>query len=211
MAAVAHSVVFPPFSLDLANEQLWRGDTPIVLRRQTFAVLRYLIEHAGQVVTKQALLEALWPGIYVTDVAPMICINELRKVLGDSVKHPRFIETVHRRGYRFIAPLSTTSPAVGCQSAVRSKQTPAAPPQLASGHWPLPTPLVGRETELAQLHRWLDKAAHGERQVVFITGEPGIGKTTLVEGFLQSLESESTRQPAESTPHPGSPDPSHQP
>src|SRR5262249_32053661 len=86
-----------------------------------------------------------------------------------------------------------------------------APPQLATGHWPLPTPLVGRETELAQLHRWLDKAAHGERQVVFITGEPGIGKTTLVEGFLQSLESESTRQPAESTPHPGSPDPSHQP
>jgi len=48
---------------------------------------------------------------------------------------------------------------------------------------------VGRETELAQLHQWLDKALQGERQVVFVTGEPGIGKTTLVDAFLQSLES----------------------
>jgi DNA-binding winged helix-turn-helix (wHTH) protein len=102
MAAVEQSVIFPPFFLDLASEQLWCGDTPIVLRRQTFAVLRYLVEHGGKIVTKQALLEALWPGVYVTDVAPMICINELRKALGDDAKRPQFIETVHRRGYRFI-------------------------------------------------------------------------------------------------------------
>ena len=124
MAMVAQSVVFPPFSLDLANEQLWHGNTPIVLRRQTFAVLRYLLEHAGQVVTKQALLEALWPGIYVTDVAPMICINELRKTLGDSVKHPRFIETVHRRGYRFIASVAASAaPVSSSKFSFRNRQS----------------------------------------------------------------------------------------
>src|SRR5215475_4928917 len=122
MAVVAQSVTFPPFFLDLANEQLWRGDTPIVLRRQTFAVLRYLLEHAGQLVTKQALLEALWPGIYVTDVAPMICINELRRALSDDARHPRFIETVYRRGYRFIAPLNSAPPVSSSQYPVVSRE-----------------------------------------------------------------------------------------
>src|SRR5215471_21615431 len=138
MAVVARSVMFPPFSVDLANEQLWRGDTPLVLRRQTFAVLRYLIEHAGQVVTKQDLLEALWPGVYVTDVAPMICINELRKTLGDQVKHPRFIETVHRRGYRFL-PAFTTQPVQSSKLQVPSAETQRS--ALATQH----AVLVGRE------------------------------------------------------------------
>src|SRR5262245_22242666 len=172
MATVAHSVIFPPFSVDLANEQLWHGDTPIVLRRQTFAVLRYLIEHAGQVVTKHALLEALWPGVYVTDVAPMICINELRKTLGDKVKHPRFIESVHRRGYRFIGHVVRSQPAV-----VSRQKFEAGSSALTTQHSALGTQhavLIGRETELAQLHRWLDKALNGERQIVFVTGEPGI-------------------------------------
>jgi DNA-binding winged helix-turn-helix (wHTH) protein len=75
----AQQVSFAHFRLDLANEQLWRGNQAIPLRRQTFAVLRYLVERAGQVVSKAVLLDALWPGIYVTDMAPMICIRELRK------------------------------------------------------------------------------------------------------------------------------------
>jgi Cdc6-like AAA superfamily ATPase len=57
-------------------------------------------------------------------------------------------------------------------------------PQLTTDNWPLTTKLVGREAELAQLRRWLEKALQGERQVVFVTGEPGIGKTTVVEAFL---------------------------
>jgi DNA-binding winged helix-turn-helix (wHTH) protein/predicted ATPase len=180
MEAVEQSVFFPPFSLDLVNEQLWRGDTPIVLRRQTFAVLRYLIEHGGQIVTKQALLEALWPGVYVTDVAPMICINELRKALGDDAKRPQFIETVHRRGYRFIGKV------VSSQHSVASSPSP---PTQHSGLSTQHTVLVGREAELAQLHGWWAKALSGERQIVFVTGEPGIGKTTLVEAFLMGIGS----------------------
>jgi hypothetical protein len=124
----------------------------------------------------------------VTDMAPMICIRELRKALGDDARVPQFIETVHRRGYRFIAPL-TAKPVSSSQYPVVSRKSATRGSQRAPENWPLTTPLVGRDAELAQLHRWLDKALRGERQVVFVTGEAGIGKTTLVEAFLSRVRS----------------------
>ncbi len=176
----AQQVRFAHFCVDLANEQLWRGNQPIPLRRQTFAVLRYLVEHAEQVVSKATLLDALWPGVYVTDMAPMICIRELRKALGDDARVPQFIETVHRRGYRFIGKIVSSQ-----HSVANSPSPPTRHSALRTQH----SVLVGRDAELAQLHRWLDNALRGERQVVFVTGEPGIGKTTLIEAFLKGLES----------------------
>ena len=145
----AQQVNFAHFRLDLANEQLWRGNQPIPLRRQTFAVLRYLVEHAGQVVSKAVLLDALWPGVYVTDMAPMICIRELRKALGDDARVPQFIETAHRRGYRFIAPLTAPPVASSQYSVVSSQKSATRTPSTQHANDPT---LVGRETELAQLH-----------------------------------------------------------
>jgi len=69
--------------------------------------------------------------------------------------------------------------------SVVSKQKSTTSPQLATGNWQLTTSLVGREAELAQLHQWLEKVLNGERQIIFLTGEPGIGKTTLLEAFLK--------------------------
>jgi DNA-binding winged helix-turn-helix (wHTH) protein len=85
--------------LDLTNACLWREAQQIPLRPKTFAVLRCLLAHSGQLVTKAALLDAVWPETTVTDVALMICIRELRRALGDDPKTPQFIETIHRRGY----------------------------------------------------------------------------------------------------------------
>jgi DNA-binding winged helix-turn-helix (wHTH) protein len=119
-------VDFPPFRLDTANEQLWRmtaqGAEALRLRPKTFAVLCYLIEHEKQLVTKNQFLDTLWPGTVVTDSALKSCVRELRRVLGDTLKTPRFIETVHRRGYRFIAPLSTASPVSGFRFQVSGSQ-----------------------------------------------------------------------------------------
>src|SRR5262249_6462193 len=113
MSAERH-LLFPPFRLDPVNQRLWREGQEIPLRRKTFSVFRYLPEHADQLVTKAALLDALWPGVYVSDVVPGVCIQELRRALGDERKTPRFIATVHGRGYRFIAPVTTaTSSAQG--------------------------------------------------------------------------------------------------
>jgi DNA-binding winged helix-turn-helix (wHTH) protein/tetratricopeptide (TPR) repeat protein len=175
-----HYLCFPPFRLDLVNQQLWRNEQEIPLRQKTFAVLRYLVDHPDQLVTKEALLDAVWAGTSVSDVAPGVCIQELRRALGEERQTAQFIVTVHRRGYRFIAPLTTASPVSsskfqvsGSQSAIRNSQSAINP--------------VGREAELSQLHRWLEIALQGQRQIVFITGEPGIGKTTLVDTFLDQI------------------------
>jgi adenylate cyclase len=108
------------------------------------------------------------------------------------------------RVYRVLPSIPSTSSVASSQHSVVSSseqsqvqdpafsvQRPVAAPVLPTPYILHPTPtLVGRETELAQLHRWFERAVQGERQVVFVTGEPGIGKTTLVEAFLHSLASE---------------------
>src|SRR5262249_21976318 len=170
-----HSLHFPPFRLDLVNQQLWRDTQKIHLRRKTLAVLRYLAERPGQLVTKEELLAAVWPQTYVSDVVPMVSIRELRKALGDDAKTPRFIQTVHRQGFRFIRP-------TGVHQAGGQPYEPVLRPPPHSAVTP-----VGREGELGQLQRRLERALSGERQMVFVTGEPGIGKTTLVETFLHRL------------------------
>ena len=163
-----------PVRLDLTNACLWRGARRITLRPKTFAVLRCLLAHRGQLVTKAALLDTVWPEITVNDVALMICIRELRQALGDDPKAPRFIETLHRRGYRFIGDLPVTAhPSGSLPSAVHN-----------------PVPPVGREAELTRLHAWLATARRGVRQVGFVTGEAGLGKTTLVEAFAAELGSQ---------------------
>ena len=127
---------FDVYRLDPANARLWRGKHIVKLPPKAFGVLHYLAEHPGQLVTKAELFQAVWPQTVVTDSALTVCIKELRKVLREDPKYPQYIETVHRRGYRFIAPLRTTPPVVSRQLSVISKQKPAAPPQLATDHSP---------------------------------------------------------------------------
>ncbi len=182
-------ISFPPFRLDVANERLWRGSSLIPLRPKTFAVLRYLVEHPNRLVTKEELLGAVWRGTYVSEAVPRIYVQELREVLEDSAALPRFIETVRGRGYRFIVAV-TAAPVPSSKFQVPSEHAKETGPQLGTVNVERGTPLIGREAELAQLHSWLDKARNGERQFVFVTGEPGIGKTSLVETFLVRLANE---------------------
>jgi DNA-binding winged helix-turn-helix (wHTH) protein len=85
---VRDAFFFPPFRLEVANKRLWRGAEAIPLRRKTFAVLHCLVEHAGQLVTKDQLLETVWAGTYVSDTMPALCIRELRQALGDGLRRP---------------------------------------------------------------------------------------------------------------------------
>ncbi|HEV8717306.1 MAG TPA: winged helix-turn-helix domain-containing protein [Candidatus Binatia bacterium] len=108
MSAAGVHLYFPPFHLDLANEQLWRGKQPLPLRPKPFALLRYLVEHAGQLVTQEELRKAVWPKTYVSEGLLSTYIRDLRTVLGDDPAAPRFIETVVRRGYRFIGTVASS-------------------------------------------------------------------------------------------------------
>jgi len=184
-----HSLSFGPYRFEPERGQVWRGTQEVKLIPKVLAVLRALIMHPGQVVTREELFQVVWPETVVSEATLTSCIQELRQALHDHARHPRYIETAHRRGYRFL-PAVTPSPVISNRLSVISKKPGRrADSQPATGNWQLSTPLVGRETELTQLHDWLAKALAGERQVVFVTGEPGIGKTTLVDTFLQSLAS----------------------
>ena len=92
---------FGPFRLEAAK-QLWRGNQLIHLRRQSLALLRYLAERPGQLITKEELLSQLWPRIYVSPTVVRVCVREIRSALGDDAKQPQFIETLGVLGYRFI-------------------------------------------------------------------------------------------------------------
>src|SRR5262245_3198242 len=109
---------FGPFRLDLANACLWHAAQLVPLRPKTFEVLVYLVTHAGQLVTKEALFDAVWPETAVGDGVLKTSMTELRKVLGETAKAPQWIATVHRRGYRFVAPVTL----------LESAPAPAVPP-----------------------------------------------------------------------------------
>ncbi len=162
---------FASFRLDTAEQCLWRGSERIVLQPRPFAVLRYLVENPGRLITHDELLDALWPETFVQPQVLRTYMLELRKTLGDDAGEPRFIETMPKRGYRFVAEVreATAARRAGGSSA-------RAPLETAAG-------IVGREKELERLHAELDLQAGGQRRVVLVCGEAGIGKTALVDAF----------------------------
>jgi predicted ATPase len=128
-------------------------------------VLHYLATNPGRVIAREELVKSVWRHSHVSAGVLRGYIRDLRDVLGDDAAAPQFIETIGRRGYRFIALPSVTDAAIGDQRS----------------------PIVGREAELRQLHAWWEQASQGERQVVFVTGEAGIGKTSLLDTFLDQV------------------------
>ena len=179
--ATASVFCFADYRLDLANEQLWCGAQTVPLTTKALRVLGLLVAHAGQLVTKDALFAAVWPGAAVSEGVLSNCIGELRKALGDSAQAPRCLQTVHRRGYRFLAPVTVPAPPAAAPAVPWLTTAPALP------RAPL---LVGRDTEVATLHQHLVQALRGQRQMVLVSGEAGIGKTTVVDAFLATLAPE---------------------
>jgi DNA-binding winged helix-turn-helix (wHTH) protein/tetratricopeptide (TPR) repeat protein len=171
-------IAFPPFRLDQRAGRLWRSHQPVALRPKAWALLCYLIERPGVLVTKDDLHTALWADAVVSDDTLTRTLGELRQALGDDPRTPRIIETVHRRGFRFI----------GRRQESPDEAKPAASPLVPEGTAELePVTLVGRDAELAKLGALFRQASAGKRQIVFIDGEPGIGKSAVVEGFLRTL------------------------
>jgi TolB-like protein len=104
------SLSFESFRFEPATGRLWREDQEVRLTLKAASVLGVLIAHPGEPVSKEALMSEVWRDTIVTDDSLISCIQELRKALGDDPKNPRFIETRHRRGYQFIAPVAALTP-----------------------------------------------------------------------------------------------------
>jgi pimeloyl-ACP methyl ester carboxylesterase/DNA-binding winged helix-turn-helix (wHTH) protein/class 3 adenylate cyclase len=120
MAADA-SLTFDRFRLDRTSGQLFGGSHPVPLTPKALSLLEYLAERPGRLVKKTELLDAVWPGVFVADGALKVCIREIRRALGDDAQSPRFIETAHRRGYRFIAEVASST----AEPAASSSPVPA--------------------------------------------------------------------------------------
>ena len=157
---------FGPFHLDGTQGHLWRGDQRIALRPQSLAMLRYLVAHPGRLVTKAEVQQHVWAGTHVSDTVLRVSVHEIREALGDAVAAPQYLVTVGRQGYRFL---------LGEDLEV--------PPPLTIG------PIVGRRDDVETVAQYFQRAAQGTRQCVLLSGEAGIGKTTVVEMVLTRLGS----------------------
>src|SRR5687767_2594648 len=123
MGALAPSAFrFGPFIVDRSAYRVTREGAPVDLTPKLLDLLLHLLDNAGQLVTKEALLDALWPGANVTDNALTQAVSELRQALGDDAGAPRYIKTIARRGYRFVAPVEDTA-----SDTAAAAPTPAPP------------------------------------------------------------------------------------
>ena len=167
-SSTEHSVRlrFDEFELDEVDARLTRAGQPVPLAPRPFAVLCALARTPRTLVTKNALLDGVWGHRFVTESVLKSAISELRAALHDDPKQPRYIETVSRRGYRFIA--SVSAPArLGRTEAVATSSS-----------------VIGRSDALDRLRTAWQLAAEGRRQVVWIAGEAGVGKSTLIEHLM---------------------------
>jgi DNA-binding winged helix-turn-helix (wHTH) protein len=156
---------FQPFWFDPSVHALWRDNTRIAFQSRPAAVLEWLVQNAGSVVTKETLLHNIWSTAGVGTTAVKECISKIRKALDDDIQHPRYIETRRRSGYRFIARVTTGRD----DPIVRS-------------------PVVDADRAMALIHEHFGAANRGDCRVVFVTGAAGIGKTALCERFIRELD-----------------------
>ena len=166
----ADHIEFGPFHLDILNARLWRGDRHIALRPRAFAVLHYLIEHAHQLVTKEELLLHIWPETHVSHTVLRVCILEIRRALGDRADTPTYVETVGRRGYRFLQCPRTIAETLRVMERIQKRRT-----------------IIGRQREINTLRIGLTQALNGTRQLMFVSGEAGAGKTAIIDALMTQM------------------------
>jgi DNA-binding winged helix-turn-helix (wHTH) protein/tetratricopeptide (TPR) repeat protein len=164
-------IIFGPYRLDVDNARVWRGNDPIALQPRPLAVLAYLAARPGEVVSRDELIAKLWAGTHVTKAVLKVAVRAIREALDDDAGAPRYVETVGRDGYRFIGAAAVCAPAF--------PRAEAGAPSVA---------MVGRGPDLARLHGALARAIAGARTIVFVSGEAGIGKTTLIDRFIEEVE-----------------------
>src|SRR5215467_14495058 len=147
-------IFFDRFCLDLARECLWKGSRAIKLRPKVFGVLAYLLERPGRLVTKEDLLNGVWPETFVGEAVLKDAIRQIREALRDNPKTPRFIETAHRRGYRFIGEIAGGEQTPANDRDIRNNKAVSGstlPPT------DFPPGVVGRDGALSRMRGWLEK------------------------------------------------------
>src|SRR5258708_29167124 len=160
--------LFGPFRLDIGEQRLWKGNNELKLRRKPFAILRFLTENPLHLVTQEEVVEAVWGKIAMSESLLRTHMSEVRRVLGEGA-----IETVVGRGYRFLLEVGAEKLPTSMPKNVEAPATTAS--------------LVGRSEEMSFLRQGFEAVLDQQRRVLFVTGDPGIGKTTLIHAFLAQI------------------------
>ena len=169
---------FGPFRLLVDQRELSAHGIPISLGQRAFEILLVLVSRHGHLVTKDELMDEVWPGVIVEENNIQVHISALRKVLGTDGDPKRYLVTVPGRGYRFVAPVKT-------ESADHSAPSTVAVTEQTAGGNNLPsqlTSLIGRESEVAEI-----KAGLSSCRLVTLTGAGGVGKTRLAIEVARTL------------------------
>jgi DNA-binding winged helix-turn-helix (wHTH) protein len=164
---------FREFTLDARHYRLTRDGQPQRVTPAVFRLLLFLVQNAGEIVTKETMLSQLWPDAAVQESTLPRHISVLRKLLGERPGQSRYIETIPKTGYRFVAEITdVTSSFRSC--AGWTSRIATRPPRT----------VIGRHRERGRLRFAFHSAAAGAGSMIFISGEAATGKTSLVEDFL---------------------------
>ncbi len=173
-----HIYEFGAFHLDAEERLLLRDGEAVALSPKAFDVLLVLVQQPGHLLEKEELLNTVWPNSFVEENNLADNISKLRKTLGEGENGHKFIETIPKRGYRFVANVSEVATLLLPPLPIPSVPSPSI-------HH-----TVGREPARHELRVAFNAANAGRGSLLCVAGEPGIGKTTLVEDFLAELAAE---------------------
>lgn len=173
--------LFADCELDETRYELRRRGAVIRIEPKIFDVLAYLVRSADRVVSKDELLDAVWPGQAVSESVLPKCVAAARRAVGDARARPAVIQTVHGRGYRFVAAVQT--------------RAGAGPVREAGGAAPFAAPFVGHAHAMERLRAALESTLAGRGRVALLVGEPGIGKTRTAEELAAEARGRGTLAP----------------
>jgi predicted ATPase/DNA-binding winged helix-turn-helix (wHTH) protein len=176
---------FAEYELDTRRCELRRSGEVCHLEPQAYDVLAYLLAHRDRLVRKEELLATVWGNRFVTPGTLNSRLKAIRQAIGDDGKNQAIIRTVRGRGFRFVAPVRERDLSQKPESSAPAPApAPARAPARPHSH------LVGRGVELECLEELFEAASSGARQLAFVGGEPGIGKTTLIEMFFERVRAQ---------------------
>jgi DNA-binding winged helix-turn-helix (wHTH) protein len=179
---------FGAFALDIEERWLMRDGEPVPLQPRAFDLLAYMVNNAGRLLTKQTLLDELWSGAYVTENSLTQSVRQLRSALMDEVAAPRYIATVPRIGYRFIAPVEIDGDESAAADAApwrpMAQDAPSQGTAIAPGHGGT---VVVDDARLTVIEQRLNAAQRDEVRALYVQGEAGGGDATLIERYRSLL------------------------
>jgi DNA-binding winged helix-turn-helix (wHTH) protein/hemoglobin-like flavoprotein len=157
--------------LDEPRRELLRGGVRVPVQPKVLEVLIFLVRHRDRAVSREDIFDAVWPDVVVGSSSLSRAIREVRKAIGDEGGGPEAIRTLARHGFRFVAPVEEVSPP--------SPEAPAPASRRVAA--------VGRAAERGWLEAGVERARRGRTVLRLIVGEPGLGKTYLLDGLVASV------------------------